>query len=208
MQLTVDTITRHLPTYLSADRREGIVRELRNFPRLTCPYIDAYRDEYLQGDCWAGLVALNFADGSRKAIRGMVLSNSCDVEPANAGNSPLPTQLMFVPVVRLEAVAQTVRDAGRSEEATQELLGSIRRQERTEYFYLPPGAGLQRESVAWLAQVHTMPFDAVRLGQNVRKLATLSDITFYLLVLKLSIHFCRLHEGVDRSPPAEVAVVA
>ena len=54
-----------------------------------------------------------------------------------------------------------------------------------------------------LDDLHSMPIELH--GQAAEKLFTLSMAGFYLFVLKLSVHFCRLHENVDRSPQPATA---
>ena len=79
----------------------------------------------------------------------------------------------------------------------------IRAQGVTSIFYLPADDLLEEEHVALLDDLHSMPLEAH--GQAAEKLFTLSMAGFYLFVFKLSVHFCRLHENVDRSPQIATA---
>jgi hypothetical protein len=201
MELSVEKLTLQLPHYLTAPRREGIQRALSEFPEIRFFYLNAYQNEVLQGDAWSQLTALNFSDGAKKKIRGVVLSNSCEVDPAN--HSPLFPQLIFVPLLRVNTVSEFLRRRGHAEDRVINTVTAIRKQEVDRFFYFPAGAGLGDESVAWLDQVHTMPLSAFTAEPEKQKLATLADASFYLFAFKLSIYFCRLHENVDRSATAE-----
>ena len=197
MELSVEKLTLQLPHYLTAPRREGIRRALAEFPEIRFFYLNAYHDEVLQGDAWSQLTALNFADGSRKKIRGVVLSNSCEVDPGN--QSILFPQLVFVPLLRVNTLTEFLRRRGYEDIKVASTIAAIRKQEVDNFFYFPSGPVIGDESVAWLDQLHTMPLSAFLSEAERRKLATLTDPSFYLFAFKLSIYFCRLHENVDRS---------
>ncbi len=197
MRLTIEGLSNILPHYLSAPRREGVVKALNEFPEIKFFYLNAYANEILQGDCWSRLVALDFNSGERRYIRGVVLSNSCDIDPSNP--SVLERQLIFVPLIRLPVLEGAWRRAGMSDERINSTFAAVRRQGISSFFYLPQGANVDVESVAWLDQIHTMPMKAFEAELDKKKIATLTDPSFYLFILKLSIHMCRLQENVDRS---------
>jgi hypothetical protein len=79
-------------------------------------------------------------------------------------------------------------------------IDAIKRQEVTTIFYLPSAAGsLNDDHIVLLDDVHTMPSTAFPNETAKVKSFTLSNIGFYLLIFKLSIHFCRLRENVVRA---------
>lgn len=57
--------------------------------------------------------------------------------------------------------------------------------------------------VALLDDLHSMPMEVYK--EAAEKLFTCSMEGLYLFVFKLSVHFCRLHENVDRSPQIATA---
>ena len=57
------------------------------------------------------------------------------------------------------------------------------------------GGHLEEDYVVLLDDLHSIPL-ASHPGDQ--KLFTLSMAGFYLFIFKLSVHFCRLHEHVDR----------
>jgi hypothetical protein len=49
-----------------------------------------------------------------------------------------------------------------------------------------------------LDNIHSIPYTSHLKNSGRKKLFTLSNTGFYMLVFKLSIHFCRLQENVQR----------
>lgn len=200
MQLSLEGIERALPHYLSAERRVGVRKALAEFPEIRFFYLDAHRSSVLQGDCWSRLVVFNFFDGSRKSIRGMLLSNSCDMDASN--KSIMTPQITFCPLISLARLVTRWTQAGVKEQQILDTVAAIKRQEISNFIYLPVGASITEDTVAYLDDVHTMPQTAFAADNERSKLATLSDAGFYLFLFKLSVHFCRMHEDVDRSAAA------
>jgi hypothetical protein len=203
MKISIESLRLHLPRYLSEARQQGIKKALEDFPEIKFWYLNAYQDEILQGDCWSGLTALNFENGARKKIRGVVLSNSCSVDPANSDR--LPAQLVFVPLLRVNTLEAFLAKQKQSPEQIASIVAAIRRQEIDNFFFFPKSKAIDSDSVAWFDQVHTMPVNAFLAEVERKKMTTLTDASFYLFAFKLSIYFCRLHEDVDRSEAVQAA---
>jgi len=86
-----------------------------------------------------------------------------------------------------------------SRESIESHLESIRNQMITQIFYLPKGQKIEHESIVFLDRLNNCNneiIDRERL-QDIR-LFTLSQYGHYLFVFKLSIHFTRIMEGVER----------
>ncbi len=77
-------------------------------------------------------------------------------------------------------------------------LVSIRNQNTNNVFFLPASGPLKEDHVVRLDDIHSMPLGVHVSAKDRYKVFTLYNTGFYLLVLKLSIHFCRLHEAVNR----------
>ena len=99
MQITSESIKDQIPYYLSQKAKEHLVKALDNFPRQIDYYISLYPNETLQGDGWNSVDVIRFEDGARKLIKGLLLSNSCDIAPENKRD--LPTKLSFASMVKL-----------------------------------------------------------------------------------------------------------
>ncbi|MDE0112984.1 MAG: hypothetical protein OXI87_14880 [Albidovulum sp.] len=102
---------------------------------------------------------------------------------------------MFAPIVKLSKIEARLKDRGLAEDAVKGRIDAIERQSVTNIFYLPAGEPLEEDYVALFDDLHSMP---IASWENSQKLFTLSMAGFYLFVFKLSVHFCRLHENVDR----------
>lgn len=197
MDFSLPEIEKHIPYYLTLPRKVGLLKALQEFPNCNY-YITAYKDEVLQGDGWSGVEIIRFEDGSRNAVHGIVLSNSCDIDPQNERDTP--SHLTFATLIPVSVFARVLDQAGLTEQQKTSKLDAIRGQQITSLFYLPQGGELREDHIALLDDLHTVPLPYYLQKADRKKLFTLSDVGFYIFLMKLSIHFCRMHEEVDRTP--------
>ena len=191
-----EELGRYFPSYLTDDQKRLLAQELRSFRDKMPYYTSMYPDEVLQGDGWTKFALVDFDTGKGRSVRGIVLSNTCDIDPNN--ERILPVNVLFAPIVGLAAYAQKVADAGMPLEKIGDKLDAIRRQDVTSVFYLPAGGGLTEEHIALLDDVHPMRVERMYATEGRTKLFTLSQGGIYLFLLKLSMHFCRFHDRVVR----------
>jgi hypothetical protein len=185
-----------LPKYLSPGRQEDLWRELRSFPHNRTIYSDRHAEpDILQGDGWRGFVAINFHSREHKVVSGLVLSNSCDVSPGNR-RALVPT-VTFVPLMRVSRYMELLAEAGQTEQQRESVQETMRKQEVTSLMFLPAVHGVMDQSVANFNDVHAHPLDDF-VARERSRLFRLSDFGFYLFLFKLSIHFTRMLEGVQR----------
>ena len=152
----------------------------------------------MQGDGWSGLGIISYETGERKQVRGIVLSNSCDIDPSNKRD--IPVKILFAPIIKLKAYAGLLEKANIPKENIVGKFNSIRDQRVTTLFYLPQGTGLEDEYIALLDDIHSLPLKTFLEQKNRSKLFTLSLPGFYLFILKLTVHFCRFNEeGIKRT---------
>ncbi|EFB1682843.1 hypothetical protein FJQ50_10165, partial [Escherichia coli] len=90
-----------IPYYLTAPQKEGLINALRDFPENTNYYLTNYHDDLknaaLQGDIFKELTVYSIK-GTKKT-RGIILSNSCDIDTSN--NRDVPMRAVFAPLVSL-----------------------------------------------------------------------------------------------------------
>ncbi|VVC76775.1 hypothetical protein AQUSIP_21010 [Aquicella siphonis] len=189
-----EDIKNHLPAYLSPEQKEDLLNQIRNFPKINY-YIHKHDQEVLQGDGWAGFTILDFVSGERKSVKGIVLSNSCDVDIQNERD--LDVNVVFVPLVKIDNYEKLLRDAGLSEDRISSKIESIKQQRITSMVFFPKGGNLSGDYIANLDDIHSQPLRCFISGDK-SKLFTLSQAGFYMFILKLSIHFCRFQEDVLR----------
>lgn len=199
MTFDAEDLRTGLPAYLTTADQAALTKGLRDFTqsqRLHGFYYATRDPEPLQGDVWGRIDVFNFETGERKRVRAMLVSNSCDI---SAGNSRyLSPRLTVATVVPLAAYEQLLVTNGLTQQRVADHLEQVRAQMVTQLFYLPPGAEMQTEHVALLQDLHSLPVEAMAAQPSKPRLASLSQFAFYLLLFKLSVHFCRFLEGVDR----------
>lgn len=188
-----------LPKYLTPSQQRDLWEELRSFPETTEFYLpdEAGRPEILQGDGWTGFVAVNVESLERRSVRGIVISNSCDVDLSNPRT--LVPNILFAPLISVSAYTDRLRSNGMTEERITGVLTSIRRQEVSQIFHLPERAYGPSESVVLLDAIHHQPITMFAEGSR-SQLFRLNQVAFYAFLIKLSIHFTRFNEGVARFP--------
>ena len=202
MNLDIESLQQQIPYYLTSKDRQVLVDELGTISRggtadyFLSQYRDAFKSDMLQGDGWRGFQLFMFDTGDRRSVRGLVISNSCDVDLNNRRD--FSARVIFAPLVKLAAYEAALQQSGVKQRQIDEKLAAIRAQKTSSIFFLPSGGPLADDHVVRLDDAHSMPVAAHSAAKDRTKLFTLSNTGFYMLVLKLSIHFCRLHEKVNR----------
>lgn len=202
MTFDVDSLQEHIPFYLTAEDKRVLLRELEAIASggsanyFLNSYRDSFASEMLQGDGWQGFQLFLFSSGERRSVRAMVLSNSCDVDPSNRRD--VPPWVVFAPLVKLSAYRAMLQESKKGEEIINDKIKSIKAQKSTNIFYLPAGNYLDEDYIVPLDHIHSMPLGLHEQSSDRTKLFTLSNVGFYMLVFKLSVHFCRLQENINR----------
>ncbi len=187
----------YLPKYLSPSRTQELYEGLRQFPHLPDFYLppSTIDEDLLQGDGWRGFVVGEFNSALTKTVAGIIVSSSCDIDTRNPSHTP--RRILFCPLVSLRGYALDLAAAGLEERRISNILGNIRSQEVTDVFYLPESPYGPPESIALLDDVHPHPLNHFK-GTERTLMFRLHQTAFYVFLIKLSIHFCRMQEGVRR----------
>lgn len=182
-----------LPKYLTPAQQGELYDELKRHPTNYNYYLSReFSDNYLQGDAWRGFVAIDFKTLEKKVVAGVIISNSCDVDPSN---NPVNRKVLFSPLIKLSNYIRLLVEAGKAD--TENIVSSMRKQQTTNVFYLPPFGSKIEESIILLDNIYQHPLsDFVACEKE--KIVTLSQYAFYIFLIKLSIHFSRFQEGVSR----------
>lgn len=187
----------NLPYYLTGERKDGFLRHLADF-QLGKPvnYFQSSDDaEIFQGDVTSGFVVSNIETQQFKRVQGIAISNSCDISREN--ERELQVSIVFAPTVSLENFHMSLIKSGVDRERADQKLKEIRGQRITDLFYLP-NTEESPELIAMLSKVSSMPFMVYE--KNGPKIShRLSQLGHYLFLFKLSFHFCRFHEEIDRA---------
>jgi hypothetical protein len=107
--------------------------------------------------------------------------------------------------VELNVYLEILKSNPKTENRADEIIRSIRAQEHSNLFYLPGSPLEGKEYIAVLDEMFWFPSDEFELFKQdltSNRLASLDNFGFYLFVLKLSYHLCRLPEDEYRKTPA------
>jgi hypothetical protein len=192
----LDKIRLSLPQFLSAESKSELIDQLQQYPDNRNYYgTIPGESEPVQGDAWTGFVALDFETAERDRVVGFVISNSCDIAAANA---PADDQcILFAPILPLSRYAEMVLEAGDSPDQIESELDAIRKQSISRLFYLPAMTGHHEESVVPLDRLFAQPLRMLN-QEAMQRFFTLNLYGWYILLIKLSIHFTRMGEAVPR----------
>jgi hypothetical protein len=199
--LDLEEIRKFLPTFLSQGSENAFVEEVTYFLRQSENrpfYTEALRESpsILQGDGLEGLLIINLPETAIRQGKGIVLSNSCDINPLN--QRLFDASLCYAPIFSLPAYLDALREQF-SEERVSSHERDLRRQTITQIFFLPKGGELANDAIVFLDRIiSTVNQSISRNDLSDRRVFTLSDFGAWLFTLKISIHFCRIRDNVDR----------
>ena len=130
-----EEIKKYLPQYLSVSSQENLFNELENFPgnidqRFYSDLLTRQKIIY-QGDGLVGMLVVNLPYNKAKTAPVMVLSNTCDIDPANKRISP--TRMVYAPIFDLKKYKQAlimdhVETGGYSLNSIESHIGDVKKQ--------------------------------------------------------------------------------
>lgn len=200
--ISIDEIGKYLPKYLTPESQKNLFNELDSFPANIDKRMYTYNLEdkelIFQGDGLKELLVLNLPDTVCANAKAIVISNTCDVDQEN--KRYFPSRLCYTPLFSLRKYEEGLRTKGiYSAEQLNGHIETIKNQKITQIFYLPASDKLEEDSIAFFDRLHNCDNNYVRRDElNEKRLFTLSDYGLYLFLLKLSIHFTRIQEGIER----------
>lgn len=203
MEINVTTIQDQIPYYLTQPQKEALTKELKHFNKYSQIYLYSDSEDHtLQGDGWGKLEVIKCEERDqgpvyeRKSVLGIILSNTCDINPDNSHD--FPPKISFAPVIPLAAYVKALEQAGIDAARIEKKIDSIKNQSITKILYLRAGAGLEEDHIALFEDLHSMPTAKFYAARGRRRIFRLNMVGFYLFILKLSVHFCRLQENFAR----------
>jgi hypothetical protein len=199
--LSGDELRQFLPTFLSQGSQKAFIDEIKYF--LTSQpkpfYTSALANTAIlfQGDGLNGLSIINLPDPTIKTGSALLLSNTCDMDPSN--RRLFNSSLTYAPIFSLQRyIGALLKQFPEDRINTHE--SDIRQQLITQIFFLPKGGKLHEDSIVFLDRIVSAPSTTINVDKVPQdRLFTLSDFGAWLLALKLSIHFCRIRDRVDRN---------
>lgn len=199
--IPIEDVQKYLPKYLSEENYKTLLNELKNFPNNLDKRMYAIGSEknvIYQGD---GIKSFPYVDlqqieKGKKIINGIVLSNTCDIDLTN---KRLYTQsILYAPICPLENYINMLETNKVNKNTIENQIKDIRNQHITSMFFLPKNDNIS-DSIVFLDKILHLDnnyIDRNRLSEQ--RLFSLSDYGFYLLLFKLSVHFSRIQEHINR----------
>ncbi len=203
MSFTEDEIKLYLPRYLSEASTKELLKELEAFPTNGTKqtiYTTALKGEntLFQGDGVKDICVINLPSKEIGKAPVMILSNTCDIALGNKRDYIAP-RICYAPILNLEKYRITLQKKKITEERINSHIEKIKQQQITSILYLPQGGDLQYEGIVFLDRLNNISNEEInRDDLQKNRLFTLSDYGLYLFLLKLSIHFSRIQEKIDR----------
>ncbi|WP_395679477.1 hypothetical protein [Dokdonella sp.] len=201
-----DDIKSTLPSYLSPEDQIELLSELRKIVKGQALSGSAFYGSgeaaaIWQGDVFNAITWVRMRAGvpSLEPQTFMVLSNTCDICTDNDRTRAM--QVVLAPVATI-AKFRAYLEKSLDIKRVDGIVDGIRSQTNTMMFYLPKGGGgLAEDSVVFLDSLQSIPLETLTADDKKRRQATLSGLGWYLLLVKLAMHFCRAFEN-ERRPSA------
>jgi hypothetical protein len=201
-----------LPPYLTSTEKERLQNALKQFyPDNRGNEIDytkfykTYQHEYfMQADLLKEIrlaiwdePATTYNKGYTDAI---IISNTCDISFENKRDVGAK-ECLFAPIVDFQQYLANLKIAGYGEDRIKAFSHAVKTQTKSNIFYLPHHFKEQKEYIALLDNVFWFPTSELNsflsdIEEN--RITSLSHFGYYLFILKLSYHLCRLPESCDR----------
>jgi hypothetical protein len=195
-----ESIRQFLPKYLSPEDEDKLVNCLNEFPaNINSRFYTTYlKDEQtvFQGDGILSLPIIDLPNSEIKSVPCLILSNTCDTDEQN--DRLFPSRLNYSQIIPLSKYIAALHLLKLESKRIQNHIKAIKNQGITQIFYLPSGINFP-ESIVFLDRINNCDNSLInRTSIKDIRIFTLSNLGFYLLLLKMSISFTRIAEKVNR----------
>lgn len=204
-----EEIKKYLPQYLSDTELNHLKDELAKFPtdgtKDTVYTVALNGANYLlQGDGICNVPYLNFPKTDIRPVNVILLSNTCDMSTENKRMNPC--RIMYAPILNFDKYAEYLRKSF-SEERVSNHLKDVKAQQISQIFYLPKGGKMDYDGIVFFDRAISIPLTESSVKTMCDdKLFTLSNFGLYLFLFKLSVHFTRIQERIDRTTGEDLGV--
>lgn len=191
-----------LPRYLSEEKNDYLLKQLKDYPNMDNTYATFPENYWMQGDVYREIMYCDLVDGEYKTdkIEAMLLSNTCDISLENRRDFYDP-KFVFAPIIYLENYYEMLVNDGHNIGTIETHIDAIRKQDITSFFYIPRKSFNDKEKFARFDMVFSVYLKDMKLTaeQMLRnRILSFSNKGFYILLYKISRHFTRILEAVDR----------
>jgi hypothetical protein len=131
-------------------------------------------------------------------VTGIILSNTCDISKENKRSINLK-QTLFAPVIKLQKYLDNL-DLKCTKEQIKNHHKEIISQRISNLFFLPDQKNINEGFIALLDRIFWFPTSELdQLAPDEDRLLSLNQFGFYLFLLKISFHLCRLPETTENN---------
>jgi hypothetical protein len=202
--ISLEDIKLYLPKYLSSDSEENLFQNLKDFPNNIYKRMYSnlnltkdYKDIILQGDGMKGLLVINLPDKKVKKADVVIISNTCDIDQRNPRLHT--SSICYSPIINLEKFISSLKTRNIRKSRIDSFVNSLKKQQISQIFFLPKGEKLASDSFIFFGKITSCNNDYVsRKNLHKMRIFSLSNYGFYIFLFKLSIHFSRIREEVER----------
>lgn len=201
----LEDFKKFLPQFLFGESKEKLFEELKCFPnnidqRIFSSFSES-NNGIFQGD---GLKQFKLADYEQDSFflaKVIVVSNTCDVSVKN--KRYFEACISVAPIFNLKKYRVLLREnyPETKWDAIDNHIRDIKSQFVSQIFYLPSKEPtVPDESFVRLDMIQSLPLSIIDLDKiNDIRIFSISNYGFYLFLYKLSVHFCRVRESIDRN---------
>ena len=196
---TLKEVIRTFPHYLSEQEKLSLFSELCNTSFNIDYYSESYtEDECLQGDVYIRFKVFDYKNNLvRDNVRGMVLSNTCDLSSEN--RRMIGPNVVFCVVLKESQYTSFLKKNNLSSNQIYGHIKDVHEQRVTNRMYFPKRINSD-SYIALLDEVYTMPLNLFWQQNDRRRIFRLSNAGFYIFLMKLTLNFCRMSESIHRTP--------
>lgn len=204
-----EDIKKYLPQYLS-DTELGLLKEelakFTEYGTKDAIYTIALNgaNYFLQGDGISKMPYLNFPNTDVHLLDAILLSNTCDMSTENKRLNDC--RIMYAPIIKYDKYAAMLE---KSISATRLVnhLEDIKAQKVSQILYLPKGGKMDYDGIVFFDRAISLPLTSDFVEKKcAEKLFTLSNFGLYLFLLKISVHFTRIQERINRATGEDLGV--
>lgn len=195
--MNIEDLEIYLPKYLSDEKQRELYSDLKDFPNnINKIFGSKYlaTEDLLQSDIVENIPYFNLPSTESKLTKVIIISNSCDIDPQNKRD--LPPKVSYAPLISLSKFINLLKSKKIDETRIEKIVNSIKKQEKTNIFFVPQSTNLNEDYIVFFENM--LSIDRDYFFENHKKNATFSNYGFYMFLLKLSLHFTRIQEKVDR----------
>lgn len=211
--MNVETLEKYLPAYLNSDSKNSLLKFLNSdFDKnLTSSevYLTETKDYFMQGDIFLNIPFLRITEKEPLISDALMISNTCDVDRNNVRKTQ-EINFNFIQIFRLRETIEGLKKKNISSDSIRSFENDIRKNQISNCFYLPAcksESGHIQFEESYACFDKTSCYSPNFIYKNYkdhetkqrRRAISLTNYGFYLLIVKMSIHFCRLKEGDIRS---------